>query len=182
MRGAHTDDGLTFGAEFEFVVNAQHGNGRDPGHADDFSRLMYILGIKGQVYPQMAAILQQAGFVTTLYKNGAKKWAVTDDGSIHGEYREASLQVGVEVITPKLHAKKQYYEQVRKALEVLTTNFSTDTNATTGLHVHVGNGMRDRFQQDELKSLIALLYTSSPLLKLYTPRIGPRRITHTANR
>lgn len=63
------------------------------------------------------------------------------------------------------------FEQVGRVANIIQTHFRAFCNRTTGLHVHVGNGLGRAFEISTMQKLMAFLWTFEPgIEKVHPPR------------
>ena len=131
---------VTFGIELEFVVAHRAAQYTNVPHMDPNSA----------VRAHIIHLLQEAGFLvnelTPPHNYGL--WTVGTDGSIKTDPKDPFLSEwndcqfsAVELITPKFYWSQSAvaFQQLERALLIILENFTTFTNQSCGLHVHVGN-------------------------------------------
>lgn len=125
----------TFGVELEFVVKIP---------------LKQHIDQRTGVEEPMARLLAAAGFAIndagTL--GSFDKWSIERDVSIKPEPNDNEgpdprmIYFGVEVKSRILPVTQSSFLEIQQIVTIINTNFQILRNATTGLHVHVGNGQR----------------------------------------
>ncbi|KAI1761182.1 hypothetical protein GGR53DRAFT_39174 [Hypoxylon sp. FL1150] len=96
-------------------------------------------------------------------------WEVALDGSVKERFDDQFKWIGVEVRSPALWSRAESFEQVRYAVNVLTSCFRLRVNPTCGFHVHVGNG-QNLFPAEAIKRMGAFLWAADPMLsRLHAP-------------
>ena len=105
-------------------------------------------------------------------------WSVDRDPSVGPleveRSRNGYQSVGIEVRSPAYFYSANSLKEVGYAMGVLTSKYVLSVNHTTGLHVHVGNGM-ESFQFDTMRRLIAFLWAFEPQISTLHP---PQRFNH----
>jgi hypothetical protein len=105
-------------------------------------------------------------------------WSVDRDPSVGPllveKMRNGYQSVGVEVRSPAYFYSANSLQEVGYAMGVLTSTYVLSVNHTTGLHVHVGNGM-ESFQFDTMRRLVAFLWAFEPQISTLHP---PQRFNH----
>jgi hypothetical protein len=97
------------------------------------------------------------------------QWVVTEDWSIGHMASLTYVWHPIEVQSPPYIFCEDSLEAVRLACRVITSEFRVETNATTGLHVHVGEGA-DGYTLQSIKKLMAFLWTFEPQIDQLHPR------------
>jgi hypothetical protein len=164
---------LTFGIEFEFLVFTATPSSPAPEPGDnrrirfgnpavDKSELQEL------VLAALKAALENAG-IPTLLEADTRYWSLVRDGSLRGNLDPSYAYVGVELISPIFPNSAAAYNEVKTVLKVLNGSFRIGNNASTGTHVHVGRGQGNKFTTDELRNVLALLYTYEPAIAQVHP-------------
>ncbi|KAI9716685.1 MAG: hypothetical protein M1812_005223 [Candelaria pacifica] len=111
------------------------------------------------------------------------RWTVTTDGTI--DFRNPQgiplgadeTDIPIELNTRKMQLNPASLQEVSQVLQLLTSQFSIRTNASTGLHVHIGNAAGtpgQPFWLSTLKNLASLVTVCDPIIEQMHPpwRIG----------
>jgi hypothetical protein len=166
---AGTQKPLTFGIEFEFVVEIR--NAADamnifkegaPKHNTEWALEM----VKKYVADVLSRFVEHE---TSLDYNKAtekgvtdfSKWYITKDQTI--ERRESSklYSYPIEVISPVLDFNEDSLGKIEKACEAITRKCNIDINNSCGLHVHIGN-RGNNLEWTDVRKLVAVLWTLEP--------------------
>ena len=95
-------------------------------------------------------------------------WDVAQDVSV----RELSVSgyswLNVELRSPAFHRSEAALRSVKYVLDLLKSSYRIRVNATTGFHVHVGNG-QDFIPPRTLRKLAALLWAADPMISRLHP-------------
>lgn len=102
-------------------------------------------------------------------------WEVTEDGSIYkpdeanelAEYQRYKWHP-IEVRSPALYFTKESLRAVQDVCSILSSTYCLNTNLTTGLHIHVGDGVKG-FTFDTMRKLTAFLYAFEPQINSLHP-------------
>lgn len=163
---------LTFGVEFEMAVADGFDSGRDchtdkriidfsftpldddddipwmkrSSHSDDSNPWMPEEPWK-RIARHMAATLRTAGFRSTVGKDDNSTWDFTCDLSIEEPQEDKPTPVtytytGIELRSPALYFTPESLTEVAEVLKLLKRTYCINTNTSTGLHVHVGDGKK----------------------------------------
>jgi hypothetical protein len=97
------------------------------------------------------------------------QWMVTEDISIAPTKPLDYVWYPIEVQSPPYIFCEDSLQAVRLACQVITGEFRVETNATTGLHVHVGDGA-DGYALKTVKKLMAFLWTFEPQIDQLHPK------------
>jgi hypothetical protein len=73
------------------------------------------------------------------------------------------------VISPAFDFTAESLKAVEDMCLLLTNNYRTDVNETTGLHVHVGHRSQG-FKFQDIQKLLAFLWTFDPMLETLHPQ------------
>ena len=184
---------LTFGVEIEMAVVDGFQSGRQ-FHTDtriiDFSKVLSddmedidemesIFCFKEyedsflHVARHMAATLRAAGFESSVDQDNSKSWDFTTDLSIDGPpENEASkvkyTWVGIELRSPPMYFTPESVQAVADVLKLLKRTYCINTNSSTGLHVHVGDG-RKGWHFHTMRKLFAFLWAFEYQLNTLSP-------------
>ena len=111
-----------------------------------------------------------------LYENKYDNWTIEPDASIsphHPEYmhRPGHIQIGVEVISPKLVLSQANLLEVKSVLDSIDERYRIWNNESTAVHVNIGNDLqgfprrtvRNLFQffivfEDEIATLLGNIF------------------------
>lgn len=168
---------LTFGIEIEFVL-ATFPTGMDDPHPKD---LRPVKGIAGD-----AKLASREGFLNvqthiadTLNAHNfearsriANKiedftvWMVSRDLLMAPDDRYEYYPV--ELQSPIFYSTEEGYDEVRKVVEVLTSNYRIHTNESCGLHVHVGDEDKG-LPLEVFRNLLAYIWSFEPQLSQIHP-------------
>ena len=189
---------LTFGVEFEMAVVDGFESGREfhtDTRIIDFSKLPSdekeiigemegksyggVSGPRGYEEPyvrvarHMAATLRAAGFESSVNKDGSKSWDFTSDLSIEDPpENEASrvryTWVGIELRSPPMYFTPESLQAVADVLKLLKRTYCINTNGSTGLHVHVGDGQKG-WPFHTMRKLFAFLWAFEHQLNTLFP-------------
>ena len=97
-------------------------------------------------------------------------WDIDRDNSIRPfDGGNGYSSIGIEVRSPAFFYNGDSLREVGFAMGVLTSMYVTSLNQSTGLHVHVGNGMQS-FTFDTMRRLIAFLYAFEPQISSLHPQ------------
>ncbi|RDL41899.1 uncharacterized protein BP5553_01878 [Venustampulla echinocandica] len=117
------------------------------------------------------------------------KWMVTFDSSIHGPAKDCSRPgemigsgyryFGIELVSPVLNFSSSSLQAVANICELLTSKYVINTNDSTGLHVHVGNGT-DGFSFNNIRKLVSFFWAFTPQLNTLHPPVR-QSMNHTGN-
>ncbi|CAG8980262.1 hypothetical protein HYALB_00010263 [Hymenoscyphus albidus] len=75
----------------------------------------------------------------------------------------------IELVSPAFWNSSSSYQEVRKVLELLNSTYLLVSNASTGLHVHVGTGTKAGPSFELLKKAGAFFYAFEPQLTTLHP-------------
>lgn len=96
------------------------------------------------------------------------QWMVTEDVTVAPTRPGDYFWFPIEVQSPPYIFCDDSLQAVRLACNVITSEFRVETNATTGLHVHVGDGA-DGYTLSTMKKLMAFLWTFEPQIDQLHP-------------
>jgi hypothetical protein len=152
---------LTFGVEFEMsVVCGWTGLGeidttdkrttsfrpRNPDGTKDWESKYVYEEMWKPVARHMAATLRAAGFPANVDNNDYTKWDFTSDISVEPPEAEPGMvnyvYASIELRSPAFYFTPESLNAVEDVLELLKRAYRINTNTTTGLHVHVGDGRK----------------------------------------
>lgn len=181
---------LTFGVEFEIAFAYLPKNTVDPNPSETRT-LRFIPDEADSVYPysvdhefgpwstnvaevnamrrHIKDTLSQAGH--GVERNGdITKWSITDDNSIEGPENGPVGYVyqDVELVSPAFYFVPESLKAIEDVLALLKNTYVLNINATCGMHVHVGDGVKG-FEFDTLKKLVSLLFAFTPQLNTLHP-------------
>ena len=109
------------------------------------------------------------------------RWIVDQDSTLSepaGKHKYNWYQI--EINSPAFYFNQAAVDEVKTVCALLAKTFRIHINKSTGLHVHVGNGMKG-LSTDKLRSLMAMLYVFEPQLnKLHPAHRGDRNIFCTS--
>ncbi|MCJ1230333.1 hypothetical protein MMC12_007006 [Toensbergia leucococca] len=148
---------LTFGVEIEFYIKyfkedvtpAMHSaRPLEETEREDMKRrgIPRPLSCNKAIRHHISVLLRHAGIaVNQVDERGYDQWTVDKDCTIHSDAdaQEPAVPledaVGVELISRKLPCCESSFEEIRRVLKIINGTFKTETNSSTGLHVHIGN-------------------------------------------
>jgi hypothetical protein len=96
------------------------------------------------------------------------QWMVTQDPSVYPTRPQDYSWFQMEVQSPPYVFCDDSLQAVRLACKTLTSEFRVETNASTGLHVHVAEGA-DGYALQTVKKLMAFLWTFEPQIDQLHP-------------
>jgi hypothetical protein len=177
---------LTFGVEFEMAVVCGIEDG-EQWHTDkritsfpDPEISLTRWGVQEEeawkpIARHMAATLDAAGFDSSVDSSEYTKWDFTSDVSVEApkvdgptEYTYASI----ELRSPALYFTPASLDAVGEVLALLRRTYCINTNVTTGMHVHVGDG-RNGWPSHVIRRLFAFVWAFEPQLNTLVP---PHRV------
>lgn len=123
----------------------------------------------------MAATLEAAGFDASVDSSDYTKWDFTCDISI--EAPEASgpveyMYASIEMRSPAMYFTPASLDAVGEVLALLRRTYCINTNISTGLHVHVGDG-RNGWPFPVIQRLFAFIWAFEPQINSLVP---PHRV------
>ena len=135
--------------------------------------------------------LLQAGYPIAAnleIKNDIGVWELVSDASIRGpkgadtligfpftpQNRGSYIYCQLELRSPAYYFTPEALDNIRNVCTLLTSKYRININESTGLHVHVGDGMHG-FKFKTLQKLILFLWSFEPQLNSLHP---PHRIGH----
>lgn len=96
-------------------------------------------------------------------KTKISNWGIERDESIRPPRDDQPYEwCGIELVSPAYEFNPENLLAVQKMCSVLTTNYLTDTNENTGLHVHVSFGLDKTWEFRSLKTLLMFLWAFEP--------------------
>lgn len=142
-------------------------------------------GMEYRIWRHIGKQIHAAGFPCDFQNDAAGKvenWEIVGDNSVKykAEYADSCedpktySNLGVEVRSRMLTFSKASLSEVEAVCSLLNRKYRVRNNATTGLHVHVGHS-NFGFTFDNLKKLIAFLYTFEPQMSSLHP---PHRLNN----
>ena len=147
-----------FGVELEYVSSddsVRTGSGAAESLGESIAQALHASGIS-----ETNRFLRWHGVKRDL---GYRSWGNEHDASVHGE-----------VVSPIMSDTPEYWEQVRKACEAITSNGGT-TNHRVGSHVHISSSS---FEADTAKHVEAVRLTQMFGSVLYRVGTSPDRKVH----
>lgn len=105
------------------------------------------------------------------------EWMVTEDWSICETKSLNYVWYPIEVQSPPYIFCEDSLQAVILACNVITSQFRLETNSTTGLHVHVGDGA-DGYALQTLKKLMAFLWIFEPQMDQLHPNRRARLLNN----
>lgn len=96
------------------------------------------------------------------------QWMVTEDVTVQSTRPQDYRWFQMEVQSPPYIFCEDALQAVRLACGTLTSEFRVETNASTGLHVHVAEGA-DGYALQTVKKLMAFLWTFEPQIDQLHP-------------
>ncbi|KAE8447240.1 hypothetical protein EG329_010934 [Mollisiaceae sp. DMI_Dod_QoI] len=86
------------------------------------------------------------------------KWELDTDGTIEEPPDARYHWLPLELISPAYEFTPENLAAVQKACDILTTKFVTNTNNSTGLHVHVSFGLKKMWDFRSLKNVLMFFW------------------------
>ncbi|EPE02338.1 hypothetical protein F503_06538 [Ophiostoma piceae UAMH 11346] len=117
--------------------------------------------VRGRLYHLVQALLLDAGIDAETEADGNfVRWFVTGDGTLTGGEEDGFW--GVELVSPILHASKNWRHEVNDLFKALSLHFDIKVDRSYGTHVHVSPGVRP-WTHRELAAILkaAALYNES---------------------
>ncbi|CAG8977887.1 hypothetical protein HYALB_00001764 [Hymenoscyphus albidus] len=183
---------ITFGVELEMTIAWIYPNDTDPEPEDPRIVKGIVVEnvdsslIRVQVYKHIMNTLRKAGirclsdwgFEAVL---GEKEtyWLIKDDGSIYPptrpyDQRDDYQFIGVEITSPPFYSCEDARAQAAVVYDILTSNYRVSCPESTGMHVHVGLGLRNGVEKAwntrVLANLMAVLWVFEDRLDLIHPQ------------
>ncbi|PQE12441.1 amidoligase enzyme protein [Rutstroemia sp. NJR-2017a BVV2] len=166
---------LTYGIEIEYVLAHLKGSREDPFPQDSRKVSGPQFDSAKLINDDIKTHLEAAGIPTlneldskTLKlsdKEQMRCWALKIDDTVDQELQSEDewrddpyLYYGFEMSSPPYYYEGDTLGVVRRVVQVLRQNYRVKCNRTTGLHVHVGNGLHG-FQPNVLRNILAIAWT-----------------------
>ncbi|KAE9376849.1 hypothetical protein N431DRAFT_555150 [Stipitochalara longipes BDJ] len=98
-----------------------------------------------------------------------KSWTLKEDATIMAPDRGTYEWVKVELCSPPCYFTPGSLQQVRIVLEVLSKTYRINCNHSCGLHVLVGNALKE-FSDRTIRNLMATIWTFEPQISTMHPQ------------
>lgn len=134
----------------------------------------YTAVLRGPIFASIFDTLSQNRINVTDYNENPDQWTIKQDPSVEKTpprgYRGPYYYIGVEVTSPVLPFSEGLRE-VRKVVDLITTNYVAETNSTCGLHVHLSAGPSptSTISFSTLRKLCLFLWAFEPQLDSLHP-------------
>ncbi|QSZ31073.1 hypothetical protein DSL72_000634 [Monilinia vaccinii-corymbosi] len=165
---------LTFGIELEYILSTVAPGRPNPHPADPREVNGEILWEIDPINYDILEKLREVGVPATVVSGDYKckvpvldedrltTWLLKSDSSVG--VTEADLKAdryveyGLEISSPPYHYNQASREVIETVVRTLRKNYLVRVNATTGFHVHVGNGFSG-IESEPLRNLMAIAWT-----------------------
>lgn len=134
-------------------------------HSDDYFRdfrpTVMTITIRNSIIKALTAAglpIDQDPYSKTTISN----WGLEYDDSIRQPRDDRYEWCGVEIVSPAYEFNAENLLIVQKVCNILITNYLTETNESTGFHVHVSFGLDKMWEFRSLKNLFMFLWAFEP--------------------
>ncbi|KAI1846832.1 hypothetical protein JX266_007053 [Neoarthrinium moseri] len=97
-----------------------------------------------------------------------KDWVIKSDSTVTKPSEGAYHYAGMELTTPSLDGTDANLAMVQSVINLLNANYRITVNASCGLHVHVGNGVRG-FDLRNMRRMTGFFYAADRTLAMLHP-------------
>jgi hypothetical protein len=166
---------LTYGVEIEYVLAYLKPSREDPYPQDSRKVSGPEFGSVKLINDDIKSHLEAAGipalnalderYFKLSDQERMRCWTLKTDDSVDQELRSEDewrrdpyQYYGLEMTSPPYYYEEGTLGVVHRVIQVLRQNYRVKCNRTTGLHVHVGNGLHG-FQLHALRNILAIAWT-----------------------
>ncbi|KAG9255157.1 uncharacterized protein F5Z01DRAFT_621261 [Emericellopsis atlantica] len=158
----------SFGVELEFLVaERKYGRDMDPDSAN--AHRLPPLYDRGETRVVMTELFKDKGI--PLREPGdppTMGWLIECDPTCAELHEKGYAWEEFEISSPACFAREAAFLMIRLVVSLITSHFRCRVNASTGFHVHVGNGF-NRIPLQVARSFASLWWAVEPLLSILHP-------------
>ncbi|KAI6785971.1 uncharacterized protein J7T54_006310 [Emericellopsis cladophorae] len=158
----------SFGVELEFLV-AERKYARDKDPDSGVAHCLPPLYDRGESRGVMIELFKDKGI--PLREHGdppAKGWLIECDPTCAEPREQGYAWEEFEISSPATFAREAAFLMIRLVVSLITSHFRCRVNASTGFHVHVGNGY-NRIPLQVARNFASLWWAVEPLLSILHP-------------
>jgi hypothetical protein len=124
------------------------------------------------IFQDILEVLTDAGLsAPAVIEGDSDEWSVGSDGSVKGSGGGTTLEwFGIEVRSPAMSFCAENFQQIHLVCNLLQQRYLTETNESSGLHVHLSRGADDELDFPTLRNLLCFLWAFEPQIDTLHPR------------